>query len=203
MSVLVFRLVMPCALVSESLNMEEICSSKTLFPAYKSTWHQAQKTKTDRFFLVKMYWLGISDQWMVWWVSFWIQLPCYNFQWFYNNVYFSSQASELEVLQAVLKWGEHELIRRMEDRGQYTLLNVCFYFDYYADWSYTKCVCMVQNPICWVTQLTLWRGRVLRSEIWVMWSCVRFFQSCCPWWEWIMSCQQTVMYWIRLFDEDW
>ncbi|CAG9759562.1 unnamed protein product [Ceutorhynchus assimilis] len=26
------------------------------------------------------------------------------------------QASELEVLQAVLKWGEHELIRRMEDR---------------------------------------------------------------------------------------
>lgn len=27
------------------------------------------------------------------------------------------QASELEVLQAVLKWGEHELIRRMEDRG--------------------------------------------------------------------------------------
>lgn len=27
------------------------------------------------------------------------------------------QASELEVLQAVLKWGEQELIRRMEDRG--------------------------------------------------------------------------------------
>lgn len=27
------------------------------------------------------------------------------------------QASELEVLQAVLKWGEHELIKRMEDRG--------------------------------------------------------------------------------------
>lgn len=26
------------------------------------------------------------------------------------------QASELEVLQAVLKWGENELIRRMEDR---------------------------------------------------------------------------------------
>ncbi|XP_063990921.1 BTB/POZ domain-containing protein 7 [Diachasmimorpha longicaudata] len=26
------------------------------------------------------------------------------------------QASELEVLQAVLKWGEHELVRRMEDR---------------------------------------------------------------------------------------
>lgn len=27
------------------------------------------------------------------------------------------QASELEVLQAVLKWGEQELVRRMEDRG--------------------------------------------------------------------------------------
>ena len=27
------------------------------------------------------------------------------------------QASELEVLQAVLKWGEHKLVRRMEDRG--------------------------------------------------------------------------------------
>ena len=26
------------------------------------------------------------------------------------------QSSELEVLQAVLKWGENELIRRMEDR---------------------------------------------------------------------------------------
>lgn len=26
------------------------------------------------------------------------------------------QASELEILQAVLKWGEHELVRRMEDR---------------------------------------------------------------------------------------
>lgn len=29
------------------------------------------------------------------------------------------QASELEVLHAVLKWGEHELVRRMEDRGEY------------------------------------------------------------------------------------
>lgn len=28
------------------------------------------------------------------------------------------QASELEVLQAVLKWGEHRLMRRMEDRGK-------------------------------------------------------------------------------------
>lgn len=36
----------------------------------------------------------------------------------YNDVFFVIQASELEVLQAVLKWGEHELIRRMEDRGQ-------------------------------------------------------------------------------------
>jgi len=26
------------------------------------------------------------------------------------------QASELEVLQSVLKWGEHQLVRRMEDR---------------------------------------------------------------------------------------
>lgn len=26
------------------------------------------------------------------------------------------QASELEVLQAVLRWGEHQLVRRMEDR---------------------------------------------------------------------------------------
>ena len=34
-----------------------------------------------------------------------------------KDVWFSLQASELEVLQAVLKWGEHELIRRMEDRG--------------------------------------------------------------------------------------
>lgn len=32
------------------------------------------------------------------------------------------QASELEVLQAVLKWGECELIRRMEDRGKTLLL---------------------------------------------------------------------------------
>lgn len=28
------------------------------------------------------------------------------------------QASELEILQSVLKWGEHQLIRRMEDRGE-------------------------------------------------------------------------------------
>jgi len=28
------------------------------------------------------------------------------------------QASELEVLQGVLKWAEHRLIRRMEDRGE-------------------------------------------------------------------------------------
>lgn len=33
------------------------------------------------------------------------------------------QASELEVLQAVLKWGEHELIRRMEDRGELLPIN--------------------------------------------------------------------------------
>lgn len=28
------------------------------------------------------------------------------------------QASELEVLHAVLKWGENELVKRMEDRGE-------------------------------------------------------------------------------------
>ena len=28
------------------------------------------------------------------------------------------QASELEILHAVLKWGENELVRRMEDRGK-------------------------------------------------------------------------------------
>jgi hypothetical protein len=66
----------------------------------------------------------------------------------HNDVYFSSQASELEVLQAVLKWGEHELIRRMEDRGQYMLLNVYLEFVYYAYCSYTNCGYMVQNPIC-------------------------------------------------------
>lgn len=42
------------------------------------------------------------------------------------------QASELEILQAVLKWGEHQLIRRMEDRGE----NVHFYF------YITLCLCI-------------------------------------------------------------
>lgn len=28
------------------------------------------------------------------------------------------QASELDVLQAVLKWGEHQLMKRMEERGK-------------------------------------------------------------------------------------
>lgn len=27
------------------------------------------------------------------------------------------QAAELDVLQATLRWGEHQLLRRMEDRG--------------------------------------------------------------------------------------
>ena len=35
------------------------------------------------------------------------------------------QASELEILQAVLKWGEFELIRRMEDRGK-LIFNIRF-----------------------------------------------------------------------------
>ncbi len=34
-----------------------------------------------------------------------------------DTIFFGMQASELEVLQAVLKWGEQELVRRMEDRG--------------------------------------------------------------------------------------
>lgn len=28
------------------------------------------------------------------------------------------QAAELDVLQATLRWGEHQLLRRMEDRGE-------------------------------------------------------------------------------------
>lgn len=43
------------------------------------------------------------------------------------------QASELEVLQAVLKWGEHELIKRMEDRGMlhFYLVKMYKYLIYY------------------------------------------------------------------------
>jgi hypothetical protein len=64
----------------------------------------------------------------------------------HNDVFFVTQASELEVLQAVLKWGEHELIRRMEDRGQYLLLGIYFEFDHYADCWYTYFIHTVQNP---------------------------------------------------------
>lgn len=40
------------------------------------------------------------------------------------------QSSELEVLQAVLKWGEHELIRRMEDRGiKFQVFNFIFVYN--------------------------------------------------------------------------
>ena len=33
-----------------------------------------------------------------------------------RDTLFHLKASELEVLQAVLRWGEHQLVRRMEDR---------------------------------------------------------------------------------------
>lgn len=61
----------------------------------------------------------------------------------HNNVFFVTQASELEVLQAVLKWGEHELIRRMEDRGQYMLFDIYFGFYHYADCFYTDFLLIV------------------------------------------------------------
>lgn len=37
------------------------------------------------------------------------------------------QASELEVLHAVLKWGENELVRRMEDRGMAFFMHLPFF----------------------------------------------------------------------------
>lgn len=64
----------------------------------------------------------------------------------HNDIFFVTQASELEVLQAVLKWGEHELIRRMEDRGQYMLLDIYFEFDHYDDCLYNDFILTVQNP---------------------------------------------------------
>jgi hypothetical protein len=63
-----------------------------------------------------------------------------------HHVFFVTQASELEVLQAVLKWGEHELIRRMEDRGQCVLLSIYFEFDQCVVRLYTDLICVVQNP---------------------------------------------------------
>lgn len=126
-----------------------------------------------------------------------------NFRFKCQNVWFLLQASELEVLQAVLKWGEHELIRRMEDQGQCMVVSVHFDFACCVDCSYTNFIRVAQSQTCWATQLILWHGKVLRSEIWVMWSCVRFCQSCCHLWGWIMSCHLAVMYWIKQFDEDW
>lgn len=61
---------------------------------------------------------------------------------------FSLQASELEVLQAVLKWGEHELIRRMEDRGQCIVDSVHFDFACCVDSSHTNCIRVAQNQTC-------------------------------------------------------
>lgn len=58
------------------------------------------------------------------------------------------QASELEVLQAVLKWGEHELIRRMEDRGQCMVVSVHFDFACCVDCSYTNFIRVAQNQTC-------------------------------------------------------
>lgn len=37
------------------------------------------------------------------------------------------QASELEVLHAVLKWGENELVKRMEDRGKINNIFIYIY----------------------------------------------------------------------------
>jgi hypothetical protein len=62
--------------------------------------------------------LVTSYQMIQYWIPENCDLHCH------NDVLFVTQASELEVLQAVLKWGEHELIRRMEDRGQCTLLGI-------------------------------------------------------------------------------
>lgn len=42
------------------------------------------------------------------------------------------QASELDVLQAVLKWGEHRLVRRMEDRGMF-----------FVHFSYSSCYLII------------------------------------------------------------
>jgi hypothetical protein len=83
------------------------------------------------------------------------------------------------------------------------VLSVHFDFACCVDCSYTNFIHVAQNQTCWATQLILWHGKVLRSEIWVMWSCVRFCRSCCPLWGWIMSCHLAVMYWIKRFDEDW
>lgn len=54
------------------------------------------------------------------------------------------QASELEVLHAVLKWGEHELVRRMEDRGE----NILFYGCYNGCVLTISCIIIFQNQIC-------------------------------------------------------
>ena len=63
-------------------------------------------------------------------------------------MWFSLQASELEVLQAVLKWGEHELIQRMEDRGQCMVVSVHFDFACCVDWFCTNFIHVAQNQTC-------------------------------------------------------
>jgi len=65
-----------------------------------------------------------------------------------QNVWFLLQASELEVLQAVLKWGEHELIRRMEDRGQCLVVIVHFDFACCVDYYCSNLTRVAQNQTC-------------------------------------------------------
>lgn len=48
------------------------------------------------------------------------------------------QASELEILHAVLKWGENELVRRMEDRGN------TYFFWFYIIYIYKFIFCRTQ-----------------------------------------------------------
>ena len=43
----------------------------------------------------------------------------------YVHVYVCIQAGELDVLTAVLKWGEQQLVRRIEERGETRDISVC------------------------------------------------------------------------------
>lgn len=39
------------------------------------------------------------------------------------------QAGESEVLTAVLKWGEHQLVRRIEERGEFAMSTAALILD--------------------------------------------------------------------------
>ena len=52
------------------------------------------------------------------------------------------QASELDVLSSVVKWGEHRLLRRMEERGNGSFL------DRNHQKSYSVCVCLSSSRTC-------------------------------------------------------